>query len=277
MNGLKDIKNRILMLAMMLPVVFQTLAAPAKADVPKAAESGYESIFLPVSQIWIGNNGNLTAEYQLSPMGECNESGYITNTETAVNNGDVSFSINGFDNGQFSMTGNMGTGIAFSWTKPGLYIFDLSPNNEDRNGYSYDQTSYRIRLYARRDTQDSFITVQNIEDKEKDGKIPEIVFHHSYKDPNAQDQHPKKNSSEGAPDSTSNNSGTGNAETDPDRTEFKEKGNNDNNESASNSNTNGRDITTGDSSNMVFYGISAGIALFTLVLWFVIRKRNKNN
>lgn len=275
MNGLKDIKNRILMLAMALPVVFQTVVVPARADVPKAAEGGYESILLPVSQIWTGDNGNLTAEFQLSPVGEYNESGYITNTEAAVNNGDVSFSINGFDNGRFSMTGNMGTGITFSWTKPGLYIFDLSPDNENGNGYSYDQTSYRIRLYVRQDTRDSFITVQNIENKEQDGKISEITFRHSYKDQNAQDHHPKKNSSEDTFDNSSNNSGTGNTETD--RIDFKEKGNGDNNGADSNSNTNNWNIATGDESNIVFYGISAGIALFTLVLWLIAKKRNENN
>lgn len=131
------------------------------------------------------------AGYSLTPLGAWSESGYAFNTAQEVQDGNIAWTVSGVG-GQnptsLRLAGSTTSGITFTWQEAGLYLFDLGCTSGDGNGYTYDHTTYRIRLYVRSSTETAFITVQDLGaagdgSNPAAGKVASITYHHDYTAP----------------------------------------------------------------------------------------------
>lgn len=286
MTTFKILINRILTALIAATMLAPAHFLPVHAEVPTI-----DGASISVTQKWARNDGgNTDVTYCLMPVGALTDSGVATNTTDALESGAVSYTVtveNGHTIGnRYVLSGNDQAHISFSWTKAGVYIFDLEPVNgevvfDDGHGYHYDHTTYRIRLYAKNNGE-AFFTVQNLSKSEDEdaGKVGEIIYNHQYvgqkKDDggtsdgnfdrsgdnsdfsNKTTNSDINNSDAGKTDQ--NNSGTGNTET---------INNADKNETATNQNTSRHVYNTGDSSNFGLYATIAIIAFFAIVIWIV--------
>lgn len=168
------------------PVYAAETTDPVKAVEGTAENYAAKTIVLPFKQSWTGG-GDHTVTYALTPRGAFEESGYTFNTEQDVANGNISWETNratSSNPGTITLNDSSSSAnISFTWGKAGLYEFDLKATTTDRSNYTYDRTTYRIRVYVRSDTH--FITVQNLSnaDKEDQGKVGNINFQHTYTEP----------------------------------------------------------------------------------------------
>lgn len=288
MIKVQQLHNRIFQAGLALLLAILMLAAlPASAAEPVhavdgAADShGAQTITLPFRQEWTGD-GDQTVTYAITSVGDDARCTYTFAEDTA--------------NG--TLTGNATGHIIYNWTNPGLYMFDLTVTTADRANYTYDHTSYRIRVYARNSI--SFVTVENlsITDATSDGKVNEIVYHHTYTAPNNNNPGGTDGGDGGSNGGSSNGggststSGSGSA-TNTNNTEtvitisesgdngtiledliqyISEWGNEDNGTGVAAAG-NHRNAYTGDDSQMILYGSVSILAIITLAVWFIRRKR----
>lgn len=286
MVKLKNIKNRIVMTVLAIPMLASAISAPVHAEIPTT-----DGATVTITQKWSGNSGgNTDVTYDLTPLGEVTDSGYSTNTKKALENESISYSVK-YENGygfedRFTLSGDTKLSICFDRVTPGLYLFDLAPANiNDGNGYKYDHTKYRIRLYVSNGGS-RFFTVQNLslDDDGDSGKVGEIVYTHQYtknssgsdskhKDSDSSDPGSGKPSNSNASSKTDNaasagTTGTGTPDPDSKTQKIKEEGN------KSGGGTGKRMVyATGDSSNIVLYEVVAGTALSVLGIWLATRRR----
>lgn len=268
-----------------IPMLVSALSVPVHAEVPTTGGS-----VIPVTQKWTRNDGGDTSvTYMLAPVGELEDSGVKTNTAKALNDGDISYTVtieNGHAiKGRYILVGNDRACFSFSWAKAGVYIFDIQPVNrevvyEDGHGYYYDHTTYRIRLYAKKNGE-AFFTVQNLDKSEDEdaGKVGEIVYKHQYigekKDDGGGSGHSDSSDTADTTRKTGQkpeitpNPGNGSSEASQ---EIHEGGEPDQNNGGDNGGTTGV-YGTGDDSRIVLYGAIAGIALATLIIWYATRKK----
>lgn len=174
--------------------------------------------------------------------------------------------------------------------KAGVYFFTLTCTSEDGSGYTYDHSSYTVRLYAKDNTSDSFITVQN---DETGYKVDDVKFGHRYVAPrdgndgsgndNGSD---KKSTTPTNPDATDKtaanisddgNTGTtgndqNNGSTNGDLPRIEEEGNH----APGKSNNGSKVYATGDNSNIVLYGIVVAAAATVLGIWFFTKQKEGN-
>lgn len=183
--------NQILRTGLMLLLAIIMLhVLPVQAAEPVHAVDGDETTYasktitLPFRQTWTGG-GEQTVTYTLTPLGATTvDPGYNLDTAEAVRKGWISWTVtdSGETNpGTITLDGSTGTGISYSWTKAGLYLFDLKVSTQDRTNYQYDHSTYRIRVYVRSATH--FITVEKDPDDTtgtEGGKVSAIVYRHTY-------------------------------------------------------------------------------------------------
>lgn len=294
MTTIKILTNRIRMAFIAIPMLVSALSVPVHAEVPTTGGS-----VIPVTQKWTRNDGGDTSvTYMLAPVGELEDSGVKTNTAKALNDGDVSYTVtieNGHTIGnRYVLIGNDRACFSFSWTKAGVYIFDLEPVNrevvfDDGHGYHYDHTTYRIRLYAKNDGE-AFFTVQNLDKSEDEdaGKIGDIVYKHQYIGVKKDDDGGGTDTNDG--DHGGSNSGSTpitdkkavTADTDTQNPDIDDTASDDTigridedgNRGDNDMDGDGtRVYGTGDSSPIVLYGAITFISASVLIIWFVTRKK----
>lgn len=279
-------------------VLVSALPAPVHAEVPTTGGS-----VIPVTQKWIGDTApDSSVTYAISPVGDITDSGYRTNTKEAVKNGIISYFFEIADESDHTLTdrfillGESSAKIRFSWTKAGLYLFDLNAINkeavfDDGHGYYYDHTTYRIRLYVENDNK-AFFTVQNLSktDNEDTGKVGDIIYTHRYvksnnnTDGNNSSSDGDSSDSDGRRNQTSDaaknncakktqNSGAGTTTEEINRID--EKGKPDDSTYQTSGDGTHRNWSTGDASNMLLYAVIAIGAAGVLIVWTIWRRRSK--
>lgn len=166
-----------------------------------AATTDYSStgtISLDFLQKWsVNGNASTSVRYVLEPVAELTDEPYTYHTSSDVESGYVRYAFGstteGGNVGETTLRGDNATGrITFSWTKAGVYVFNLHATSSGGSNYTYDRTIYRIRLYVRDTTQSVFITVQDLSQvsetetgKADAGKVSSITFRHRYSEPPA--------------------------------------------------------------------------------------------
>lgn len=192
MIKLTTIKKALLTGIVAASMIATSLTAYAATDASK-------TIAIDVNQTFTVKNGSpdTTVTYNLTPDTESHQEGYTSDTAQAIKDGKISFQIgdNTVNDGDFSIKGTDKTAIKFTFKTPGLYVFTLSMTTEDKTNYTYDHSTYRIRVYARNDNK-SFITVAPLVDGEEGNKVDGIDYSHSYAEPETPNT-PKEEGGEG--------------------------------------------------------------------------------
>ena len=190
---MKSIKKIFMAGVMAVSLLAASLPAFAatEEDVQKAS-SGAKEITLSVKQTFDthGKNVSTKVNYELAPETDSHQEGYISNTQQAVKDGLISFQIGDADNNKqdFTLDGDASVNVSFRCESPGLYVFQLRNMDQSTDGYTLDESSYLIRLYARKEGS-SFITVEDPDEK----KVSEISYHHTYNSASGTTENKKEN------------------------------------------------------------------------------------
>lgn len=182
MTKLTRIKSAFLTGIVAVSMLVTSMTASAET-IPHAATEENNRIVLPISQTFETNGAQVDTEvsYKVTPVTEENN-GVIYNTQDSLDFGKITYTIDNQENvGTFSIDGTSTKDITFTWSTPGFYVLDLTMTDEDKDHYTYDSTTYRIRVYVR-NRGDSFVTVQNLTTEETP-KVDALSFTHSYKAP----------------------------------------------------------------------------------------------
>lgn len=275
---------------LLLLVISVSISRPAKADetTHTANSKDNKTIELPFSQTWTGNGGNKIVIYTLSPADIEADSGISVDTRQAVFAGWISWNIDGeieVNPESITISGDNKKNIVFTWSKPGLYVFDLNTSAQDAKGYKYDHSTFRIRCYV--NTKSQFITVERLDaggGASEGSKIGTIMFSHTYlgddsgTDSGGNSDSSKETEPPGNPIPTTQE----NANNNPNGTEISERGDQNSQRSNNDDDQGGisrGNLQTGDTSNADLYAIVCAISFITVVAWMAKRNKyaNKHN
>lgn len=297
--GLALLMALALLLGIALPA---TAAQTAGSSEPHRFAGNSTGISLPFDQTWSGG-GSRRATYSLTPLGPTvADPGKDLNTASDVAAGKISWTVDGSSEqnpATFSLRGETTSHISFTWTAPGLYLFDLAVTSPNGNGNAYDRTVYRIRVYVRDVDQDYFVTAERNPTNETGvggDKVAEITFAHSYRAPSdggdGDNTPPPNNGGDTTPVTPTTPTTPADTDADPGVANIEESGNdggliediigqitewgnqNGTGRYDADPDANGRRIgTTGDDSRMLLYGGIALVAAGIIILWYVKRRK----
>lgn len=287
--------SRIFLAGLLAILLTLTGLLPVQAEGVTTADTtggsysdGY--ITLPFSQTWSGSAPDSSVQYTLEPI-EYKDGSYTYDTPAYAESGRIQYAFDGVadqkstDEIRTTLSGNTQGQITFRWKQPGVYVFQLQCSQTGTSNYTYSGTVYRIRVYVRSTEESAFVTAQVVgdENSEANGKVSALTFAHSYTAPvTPRGGDNPTPASDGGSNSTSNSTNTvaqvtesGSTGTILDNivqflTEYGNAGEGTSSVTESGSHQN---AFTGDDSNMILYGMIAILAIITLTVWMMQRKR----